>query len=73
MREIESGPTLTTREVVSKLKRTHGDIHYQFKQLSLVIKWGTTWPKSWSEQKMCGDNIHLLLSLHHTIVLTTGW
>ena len=40
MRVIESDPALTTREIANKLRRTHGVIHYQFKQLRLVSKFG---------------------------------
>ena len=68
MRVIESDPTLTTREVTSKLRRTHGAIHYQFKELRLVSKLGVWLSDDLSRdpKKKRVDSSQKLLSLHST-------
>ena len=47
-RPTEIDPTLSKREVASKLRRAHCAIHYQFKQLRLVSKLGQWVPNDLS-------------------------
>ena len=69
MRVKDIDPTLTTRrEVASKLRRTHGAIHYELKQFRLVSKLGQ-WvlhDLSYDQKNKHVNSNQQLFSLHRT-------
>ena len=67
MRAIDSDPSLTTCELASKLRCTHGARHYQFKQLSLVSKLG-----QWVPYDLSHDQNKKRVDSIQQLILTNG-